>query len=366
MALTNARPLGLRRGIADRHAGLRLLTALCLVFLVMAAVGCKKMEEAPPAPPPPQEAPAMEAAPAAPAPDEAAPAEARSEAAPSADSAASGLQKSKPAAAGRKIILSFVVSLEVKSATAAFNALDKVAEQSGAYVIQTAKDRREDGTLKGSVTFRVPPGSLGGFLARVRALGKIVKETSSGQDITDQYVDLEARIRNAKSTEEEVLKILHERSGRLSEILEVAREVARIRGEIEEMEARKRNFDLLTDTSSVTVEIAEPETPASLVVSSPFRPIWESIKSAFNEGMELMAGSVHFMVLAFLTILPWALVIILIYLVWLRHKRREERSAPPAIAPPAQPAASPLVRPTRIKRPPEPAADEEEDGPESK
>ena len=328
-----------------RWAGFGLFLTLCLVFLMFAAIGCKqeKAEEAPL--PPPAEAPVLAEPPA----------EAQPEAASTGEIQAtgqdSGLPSAKAASTGRKIILSFMLSVEVKDAMATFEALDRLAVQAGAYVIKSTKDRRDDGTLKGSVTYRVPPGFLDGFLFKIRRLGKILGETSSGDDVTDQYVDLEARIRNAKATEEEVLKILHERTGKLLDVLEVTREVGRIRGEIEEMEARKRNIELLTATSSVTVDISEPE-PDGMTekVKSPFKPIWEAVKSAFNEGMVLLSGSLHFLIVTFFALLPWALFAAIIIIIWAKAKKRGAGNRVPAQG--SGPAIrTPMITPARVRRP---------------
>ncbi len=91
-----------------------------------------------------------------------------------------------------------------------------------------------------NATLRVPAAILDATLAELRQLGRVESESQKGEDITRHFADLVARLTNARNTEQRLTQILAQRTGRLSDVLEVEREIDRVRGEIEQMEAERR------------------------------------------------------------------------------------------------------------------------------
>ena len=93
-----------------------------------------------------------------------------------------------------------------------------------------------------TATLRVPADQLDATLTEVKTLGRVESESQSGQDVTSQYVDLQARLANARNTEQRLTDLLRNRTGKLSDVLEVEQELDRVRGEIEQMEAERKNM----------------------------------------------------------------------------------------------------------------------------
>ena len=93
---------------------------------------------------------------------------------------------------------------------------------------------------------RVPPGKMAGLLEKLRVLGTVTSENSTGEDITDEYVDLEARLKTMKASEARLLELLQRQTRKLADVLAVEKELTRVRGDIEAYEARRRNWDILT------------------------------------------------------------------------------------------------------------------------
>ena len=89
---------------------------------------------------------------------------------------------------------------------------------------------------------RVPGDRMSDALARLRQLGVVVEDTQGSQDVSDQMVDLDARLANARATEQRLAEILKNRTGKLSDVLEVERELSRVRLEIERIDAEKTNL----------------------------------------------------------------------------------------------------------------------------
>jgi hypothetical protein len=91
-----------------------------------------------------------------------------------------------------------------------------------------------------SASLRIPAPELDATLAELRELGRVENESQKGEDVTRQYADLVARLANARNTEQRLAQMLAQRTGKLSDVLDVEREISRVRGEIEQMEAERR------------------------------------------------------------------------------------------------------------------------------
>jgi hypothetical protein len=108
-----------------------------------------------------------------------------------------------------------------------------------------------------TATLRVPADQLDATLAEIKALGRVESESQSGQDVTSQYVDLQARLGNARNTEERLTDLLRNRTGKLSDVLAVEQELDRVRGEIEQMEAERKNMSNQASYATLNATITE-------------------------------------------------------------------------------------------------------------
>jgi hypothetical protein len=104
---------------------------------------------------------------------------------------------------------------------------------------------------------RVPASQLDATLTDLKGLGRTEKESQGGEEVTQQYVDLEARLANAKHTEQRLADMLRERTGKLSDVLAVEMQISRVRSEIEQMEAQRKSMKNQVDFASVTITVAE-------------------------------------------------------------------------------------------------------------
>jgi hypothetical protein len=108
-----------------------------------------------------------------------------------------------------------------------------------------------------TATLRVPADQLEATLADLKGLGRVESESQNGQEVTAQYVDLEARLSNARNTEERLTNLLRQRTGKLSDVLAVETEIDRVRGEIEEMEAERKNLANQVTFATITATVSE-------------------------------------------------------------------------------------------------------------
>src|SRR6185503_3230923 len=94
-------------------------------------------------------------------------------------------------------------------------------------------------------------------LTRLRAIGQVVEDTQGSQEVTDEIVDLDARLASARATEKRLTELLANRTGKLSDVLEVEREITRVRLDIERLVAEKTNMGRRVSYSTIDLLVAE-------------------------------------------------------------------------------------------------------------
>ncbi len=227
---------------------------------------------------------------------------------------------SAQAASRRVIITTGSVSVEVSSYTEAAAAVTKAATEMGGFVSGSEANVGEEGRRYGTISLRVPAERWSALLDQVRGLGKVLRESSNGLDVTEEYVDLESRLRSQKRLEAELLELMESaRRGGLRDLLEIEREVARVRGEIESMEGRRRYLADQAALSTLTVELREP---AALVNVEPgaFDPVFE----ALGESVTLVSRSLGAIIVFVAVLLPWLVAAWLLFILvrwWWRRRK---------------------------------------------
>lgn len=178
------------------------------------------------------------------------------------------LRKSEPsaaAAAGPMIIRTANLTLISNHFESVRSGLDEIVNRHGGYIAQLTAQSPPDNGRSINGTIRIPATQLDATLEELKTLGRTETETQSGQEVTAEYVDLQARLTNSYNTEKRLTDILRNRTGRLSDVLEVEQEIDRVRGEIEEMEAQKKTLKDQVDLASVSFSVRE-DTKAQLKV----------------------------------------------------------------------------------------------------
>jgi uncharacterized small protein (DUF1192 family) len=119
-----------------------------------------------------------------------------------------------------------------------------------------------------TATFRVPANQLDAVLAEMKSLGRVEQESQGGEEVTQQYVDLGARLSNARHTEQRLIEVLRQRTGKVGDVLAVEQQIARVREEIERLEAQLKSLDKQASFASLQVRLIE-EYKAQLEVTPP-------------------------------------------------------------------------------------------------
>lgn len=156
---------------------------------------------------------------------------------------------------GPLIIRNASLSVIVRDFERARGDLDRIATSVSGFIGNLVASGARGAAPSLNATLRVPANRLGDTLAALKALGDVQHESQNSDDVTQRSADLDARLSNARGSEARLKEVLKNRTGRLSDVLDVEREIARVRGEIEQMEAERKNMDSRIAYATVNVEL---------------------------------------------------------------------------------------------------------------
>jgi hypothetical protein len=160
----------------------------------------------------------------------------------------------------QKIIKTGFLSLEVSDVEETEANITALATGKGGFVQDSDMSEREDGTHFGNVTVRVPSAEFESTMNEIKTYAVVVEtQSAQGQDITEQYTDLEAQLRNAQAQETEYLKILKQ-AQRIEDILQVQSYLSGVRSQIESLQGRIQYLENKTSYSTISVGLSEEPT----------------------------------------------------------------------------------------------------------
>jgi hypothetical protein len=191
-------------------------------------------------------------------------------------SAALAAQAQQP---GTMLIRSGSAVVEVDSVEVGIARVRRLAQQAGALVANTMVHAGREQRRSASLELRIPSQRFDSVVNGLGPIGKVESVNISVQDVGEEFVDLSARVANARRLEARLIELLANRTGRLSDVLAVERELARVREEIERYEGRLRYLESRVSISSLTVVVQEPppvvaSRPGENVIADAFVEAW--------------------------------------------------------------------------------------------
>jgi len=184
--------------------------------------------------------------------------------------------------------------------------------------------------VRGSISFRVPADKFYLAMDLCKALAvRVRNENTNGQDVTEEYTDLSARLRNLEATETELLELLatvRQRSDKAEDILAVYREITTIRGQIEQLKGRMQVLERSTAMSSIQVELI-PDVTAQPISQPGWRP-GDTLRSSFRILVDALQWLVDALIKLVVIVLPILLLIaipivaLILIVRWLSRRRK--------------------------------------------
>ena len=227
------------------------------------------------------------------------------------------------------IVRTASVRIVVDDTSKAVDAITKAVEASGGYVAGS-QVWREGELLRARLTLRVPSASLTGALSAIRGLAKRVEnETISSEDVTQEYVDLESRLRNLEATEvelRELMTVIRQNARKASEILEISQQMTAIRGDIEQTRGRMRYLGQVAAMSAVSLEVI-PDAIAQPVVKPGWQPL-VTVKNASRALITALQGIATALIWVVIYLLPIVgILLVVVTAIWKVYRRTRTREA---------------------------------------
>ena len=187
---------------------------------------------------------------------------------PAAEDAAAYPVEAPAAVANRKLIRKAEVELEIVSFDNAVQKITAFANEERGYVATSSSEKQANGKLKGAIVVKVFPENLDHFLQKVRTLGELKNQTLGTEDVTKAYFDTDARLKNARVMEQRLIEMLKTKTGKVADLLQVEKELGRVREEIEKMQGELKYWDSQVQFATVTISLAEKdmEEPAAFLL----------------------------------------------------------------------------------------------------
>jgi hypothetical protein len=251
---------------------------------------------------------------------------------------AAGADKGAAEPLPRKIIYKAEVSLVVDDLPAAEEQLRQLINQHKGFIAKSELSGSTGSKRSGHWRLRVPVDGFDAFMAAVVKLGVPQVNRTDSQDVTDQYYDLEARIKNKKAEEESLRKLLEQTHGKMEDILAVRRELNQVRGDIDLQEGQLRRLANLSALTTVDLTLQEikdyvpPETPT----------FGKTIADTFGGSIDVLKAVGRGLVLVGVALAPWLPLLLVIgvplWVMWRRRRPLAVVPAPPSVPSPAPPA----------------------------
>jgi len=214
----------------------------------------------------------------------------------------------------RKLVYSGDVRIEVKDFQEVEKGLPGKVEQLGGFVGSYTESRRDQKERSGTWIVRVPVDQFSPLLEWLDTNFYVVEKSVKSKDVTEEFVDLESRLSNKRKTELRLTEHLAKSTSKLTEILEMEKEIERVREEIERIEGR---LSLLRDQSELSTLSIRAESRAPFVAGKSPSTIGE-IGTVFYNSWWAVGRMIYGLIVLLVATLPFVLVLAaLAYLIYM-------------------------------------------------
>lgn len=231
------------------------------------------------------------------------------------------------AAQERMVVYTGTMSLEVNDTEETVSKITDILKANQGYISSRSLARTGSGKIRGSITIRVPAASMESVLAQIKALSiRSLSEDSKSEDVTQQYIDLDARRKNLEAYEVELTKLLdtvRERTGKAEDILAVYNQLTEVRGQIEQIKGQQQYLENTSSLATYTIELVPHEEVT--VIEEGWNP-GSTARTALRSLVQALQGLADIIIVFVLFIAPilviLALPLVILFLIARRFWRR--------------------------------------------
>lgn len=239
----------------------------------------------------------------------------------SGNKSADGAQKpTTEQAQNRKLIVKLFINMRVDDIEKSFNDAEAMALTAGGYIRESYQN-----DLSGQLTIMIPAGKVDTFNESLKSLGKIINSNRNTEDVTDSYFDTQTRIKNLEAEIETMRNLLQKQGWKVSEILEIEREIRRLTDELETLKGYLTNLDRQVTYSEIRISFEKSQIAMD---TSSKDGLGYKLQLALKGGVKLLESIVTdiLTVIAFvLPILPFAVIAYFVIRLALRYYNKNKQ-----------------------------------------
>lgn len=222
----------------------------------------------------------------------------------------------------RMIIKTGTMGIEVDKYDDAAVKVNEIVKKYGGYVSNTTSSQNSSGKKQGTLVLKVPADKYEALVSETSTLGKVMTQNINANDVTEEYIDLEARLKTQKELEQRLIKLLAEKTARLTDVVEVEQKLASVRQVIESIDGKMRYMRNQSEMSTLTLSLYEP---AILVTSSGggfFYELGQGVKKGLRGFTDILSGMIMLLI-ALLPVIIFVLVILWIIRKVIRNRKKK-------------------------------------------
>lgn len=220
----------------------------------------------------------------------------------------------------RMIIRTGSLSIEVDKFDDAENKINDVVKKYSGFIANSKSTVNSSGNKSGTITVKVPADKYDALIAEVTKIGKVMSQNIQANDVTEEYVDLESRLKTQKELEQRLIKLLNEKASKLSDVIEVEEKLASVRQKIESFEGKMKLLKSQSDLSTLTISVYEPSMISTSSGGGFFYELGQAVKKGLSGFTNVLAVSITFLI-AIIPLAGFALIIFWIIRKIIRKRR---------------------------------------------
>lgn len=227
-----------------------------------------------------------------------------------------------PDVLNRMIIKTGTMNLEIEKYDETINQINDYVKKSGGFITNSSSQVNASGKKQGAITIRITTDKYDAMIKDMGNFGKILNSQINGNDVTSEYIDLQARMTTQAELEKRLLSLLNEKTAKLVDVVEVEEKLSSVRQNIEQSQGRMKYLKNQSDFSTLTVSVYEP----SLMITSSGGGFFYEIERGFSKGLKGFTEVLSGMITFFIALMPVViLILILTYIAVLIYKKSKTR-----------------------------------------
>ncbi|MCV9887477.1 DUF4349 domain-containing protein [Metabacillus halosaccharovorans] len=230
----------------------------------------------------------------------------------------------------RMVIYTANLSIQVNSYTEAISSIQQELQTNNGYMVSTNSYSVEDESMEGTITVRIPQENFQEFLKTVENESiKVIDESINGQDVTEEYVDLESRLKSKQVVEKRLLEFM-EKAEKTEDLLKISNDLAAVQEEIEQIKGRMNYLDNQVSLATITIHIQESKVNVPDLENNDLNT-WNETKKQFMETLNFVIRAISSVIVFIVGSIPVLIVLggILIVIWFILKRKRRQQEAPP-------------------------------------